>query len=1024
MNRVNRAALISSFVAAMIAHSAAMAAPQSTESSANSQSSGQQQENQSSNATEVEEVVVTGSRIKRTEFTTASPVLIITSEDASLEGLLSTTEILQTNTLAAGSQQINDQTTGFVTENGPGANTVALRGIGSSRTLVLLNGRRLSPAGARGQLAAADLNVIPSSIVQRTEILKDGASSVYGSDAIAGVINLITNQNLDEARINFSGNNVFDGGGETQNFSGSWGKTWNDKSNVSISFEHYKRDPLLVNQRDFLNCSQDLLTNVTSDSRSLFTSSAGQSLDIVDPATGQSKCFNTFTGQVRVLSNFFNPSSYLGDYKPDATAVKGGGPVGQNLNGWQRVGGSITNVIGLRPGSTPAANLKAYLDLRAAVNQDNPLYGTRTFISPAERNSVFAQASHEFSDAAKIYGEYLWNKRESSQTSFRQIFPQVHPFNPNNSFGEFIFPILIAPLSQNQEVEFQRGVVGLTGDFSAGPLNDWTYDVFVQRTESDATYGIDSFYNDRMNAVTGSTACNQAAITISGPVTCQPIRWTNPAVVAGGFFAMSQAERDFLMARDIGNTIYNQTTFGASVTGNLFDLPAGSVGAVFGIEQRKDEIDDIPGPQAISGNAWGLTSAGRTKGEDTVQEVFTELEVPLLRDLPAVKRLSFNGSFRWTDYDSYGSDTTYKAGLNWQIIDSIRFRGAYGTSFRAPALYELFLANQTSFLGQLSVDPCINWAQSSNETLRKNCAAANVPGDYNAAGSSSATIIAGGGQGVLSAETSNNTTIGLVWTPEELPISAAVDWWRIEVENQVAQFGAGSIVSACYNAPDFPNDAFCRLFVRQPGTADTRPNQILEVRNSYVNISNQIVEGTDWTVRFDKRFGKTRFTAQALVTYNFVDSSQLFRDSPNVSVRGRPYNNKWVSSLDLRFERGPWTFNWNIDTFSATTNDKFYGGDVFGGLGLPNCATTSASLAAYCVSAKYDQSTNLHFQHDMSLRYRADKWEAIVGVNNVFDKEPPIVSTGSGATRIGNAIAISNYDILGRRAFVNVGYRF
>ncbi|MGA0054618.1 MAG: TonB-dependent receptor plug domain-containing protein, partial [Steroidobacteraceae bacterium] len=230
MNRVNRAALISSFVAAMIAQSAALAAPQESQSTANSQQSGQQQ-SQSSDASEVEEVVVTGSRIKRTEFTTASPVLIITSEEASLEGLLSTTEILQTNTLAAGSQQINDQTTGFVTENGPGANTVALRGIGSSRTLVLLNGRRLSPAGARGQLAAADLNVIPSSIVQRTEILKDGASSVYGSDAIAGVINLITNQNLDEARINFSGTNVFDGGGETQNFSGSWGKTWNDKTN-------------------------------------------------------------------------------------------------------------------------------------------------------------------------------------------------------------------------------------------------------------------------------------------------------------------------------------------------------------------------------------------------------------------------------------------------------------------------------------------------------------------------------------------------------------------------------------------------------------------------------------------------------------------------------------------------------------------------------------------------------------------------------------------------------------------------
>ena len=1020
MNRVNRAALISSFVAAMIAHSAASAAPQTQQPAANSQESSQQQDSQSSSTSEVAEVVVTGSRIKRTEFTSASPVLIITSEEASLEGLLSTSEILQTNTLAAGSQQINDQTTGFVTENGPGANTVALRGIGSSRTLVLLNGRRLSPAGARGQLAAADLNVIPSSIVQRTEILKDGASSVYGSDAIAGVINLITNQNLDEARLNFSGNNVFDGGGETQNFSGSFGKTWNDKTNVSLSVEHFKRDPLLVQDRDFLNCAQDLLTNVTSDPRSLLTSRAGQQLDTIDPVTGQSKCFNIFTGVFR----FQTGPNVNGDYKPSATAVAGGGLLSRDLAGWERVGGAISTVVSLRPGSTPAANLAAYEALRAAVPQNNPLFGTRTFISPVERNSVFAQASHEFSDAAKIYGEYLWNKRESSQTSFRQIFPSVNPTNAGNTFGQFVLPILFAPLSQNQDVEFQRAVIGLTGDFSAGPLQNWTYDVFAQRTESEASYGIDSFYNDRVVASTGAGNCNPAAIRFSGPTDCVNVRWTHPDVISKGFYGMTAAEQNFLMARDVGNTIYNQTTIGASVTGTLFDLPAGSVGAVFGLEQRKDEIDDIPGPQAISGNAWGLTSAGRTKGDDTVQEVFTELEVPLLRDIPAIKRLSFNGSFRWTDYDSYGSDTTYKAGLNWQVIDSIRVRGAYGTSFRAPALFELFLANQTSFLAQLSVDPCINWGQSSNETLRRNCAAANIPGDYAAAGSSSATVIAGGGRGVLNAETSNNTTIGLVWTPESLPISAAVDWWRIEVENQVAQFGAGSIVSACYNSQTFPNEAFCTLFNRAPNNAAERPNQILEVRNSYVNISNQIVEGTDWTVRFDKRFGKTRFTAQALVTYMFVDSSQLFVDRPEVSVRGRPYNNKWVSSVDFRFERGPWTFNWNIDGFSATTNDKFFGGDVFGGIGLPNCATTSAALAPYCVSAKYDQSTNLHLQHDMSVRYRADKWEAIVGVNNVFDIDPPVVSTGSGATRIGNSIAISNYDILGRRAFVNVGYRF
>ena len=349
MTRVNRAALISAFVAAVVAHSAALAAPQSSGNTAQSSSSSE---------SAIEEVVVTGSRIKRTEFTSASPVLIITSEETSLEGLLSTSEILQTNTLAAGSQQINDQTTGFVTENGPGANTVALRGIGSSRTLLLLNGRRLSPAGARGQLASVDLNVIPSSIVQRTEILKDGASSVYGSDAIAGVVNLITNKNLDEGRLSASANSVFDGGGETQLFSASWGKVW-DNANFSVSYEYFNRDPMLVGDRDFLSCAQDLLTNVTQNPNSIFYSTAGQSLDIIDPATGQSKCFNLLDAVADRLQRG-------GRFVPDSTAVAGGGAFGLDLAGWKRVGLTYAQVLGARPTLTPAQALQAWRDRVAA----------------------------------------------------------------------------------------------------------------------------------------------------------------------------------------------------------------------------------------------------------------------------------------------------------------------------------------------------------------------------------------------------------------------------------------------------------------------------------------------------------------------------------------------------------------------------------------------------------------------------------------------------------------------------------
>ena len=1016
MNRVNRAALISSFVAAMIAQSAALAAPQANQSTANSQQSDQQQ---SSDATEVEEVVVTGSRIKRTEFTTASPVLIITSEDASLEGLLSTTEILQTNTLAAGSQQINDQTTGFVTENGPGANTVALRGIGSSRTLVLLNGRRLSPAGARGQLAAADLNVIPSSIVQRTEILKDGASSVYGSDAIAGVINLITNSNLDEGRLTLSGNNVIAGGGETQLASGSWGKRW-DEGNFSIAYEYFKRDPLRLSDRDFLTCARDSLVNVTQNPNSVWYQTAGQELDLIDPATGSSKCFNTLYAVVDRLQGTG------GRFVPDANARLGGGaqgalaPTWGDLNGWRRVGFSIAQLPALRPDLSPAQLVDAWKKSQLEVPTFAEQQTSRTFISPVERHSVFSEGSYKFSDSAKLYGEFLYNKRDSSQESWRQLFPNVSAANPSNPFGVISRSIVLIPSDSSQSVEFKRAVVGLNGEFSSGPLSGLSYDTYVQRTESKASYTNDIIFNDRVNATTGAAGCNAAAITISGPVTCQPINWFNPTTITSGQF--SQAEKDFLFVKETGNTTYDQTLFGASLTGNIYDLPAGSVGAVFGVEVRKDSINDLPGFNARNNNLWGQTSAGQTKGSDTVKEAYTEIEVPLLRDVPAIKRLSFNGSFRWTDYDSYGSDSTYKAGLNWQVIDSIRLRGAYGTSFRAPALFELFLANQTGFLGQTSVDPCIRWDTSSNPNIVKNCGpgGANLPAGWTNP-NSSALVITGGGAGVLDAETSDNVTVGLIWTPDSLPVSAAVDWWRIEVNNQVSTFGAGNIVSSCYNSENFPNDAFCSLFKRESGATAPNFGQITEVRNSYVNIAKQTVEGTDWTVRFNKRFGKTTLRVNALVTYMFVDSAQVFKNFPETNARGRIYNNKWVSSLDMNLERGPWAFNWNIDAFSEATEDGAFGGNVFGWRGFPNCLTSTSPL---CVAAEYDQTASMAVYHDMSVRYRADKWEAILGVNNVFDKDPPQGSLGTVGAQVANSYAISNYDVLGRRVFATVSMRF
>ena len=1008
MAQNHKASLVAAFVAAIVGHSAASAAPQSTPAPAPQEAQAER------TASDIEEVTVTGSRIRRSEFTAASPVVIITSEETSLEGLLSTSEILQTNTLAAGSQQINDQTTGFVTENGPGANTIALRGVGSSRTLVLLNGRRLSPAGARGQLAAADLNTIPNSIIQRTEILKDGASSVYGSDAIAGVINLITRKNLDGAEIQLNGTHTFDGGGEQRRASANFGKQF-ENGGFSLSYEFFERDSMLVRERDFLNCAQDRLQNVTTNGNSVFFSQ-GSSLDIIDPVTGQSKCFNILDSAADRLQGAG------GRFVPDATATAGGGTFGLDLAGWRRVGLSFAQVQAARPTATLQQQLDLWRQTQAAVPNAPERFGSRTFISPVTRNSVYLEGDYAFSDSFEVFAEALYNKRESAQQSWRQLFPNVATANPSNPFGVISRSIVTIPTNSEQEVEFSRFVVGARGDLNIGSLEGWNYEIFGQQTESKSEYTNDIIYNDRVVATTGATACNAAAITISGPVTCQPVNWFRPDTILNGNF--SDAEKAFLFTRETGNTTYDQTLFGASVNGNIFSLPAGEVGFVLGVEARKDSIDDIPGFNARNGNLWGQTSAGRTKGSDEVREAYTEVEVPLLADLPGVKRLSLNGSYRWTDYESYGSDSTYKVGLNWQIIDSVRLRGAYGTSFRAPALFELFLANQTGFLAQSSVDPCLNWNTSSNPLIVQNCgpSGANLPQNWTNP-NSSALIITGGGAGVLDAETSNNSTVGLIWTPANLPVNLAVDWWRIEIENQVSQFGAGNIVSQCYNSPSFPNEPFCTLFTRVSNPAATNFGQITEVRNSYVNISNQTVEGIDWQARVNQRFGKNTFRANLQLTYMIVDSDQVFETSPVQNRRGLIYNNKVVSSLDMYLDRGKWTYSWGMNYFSETSNDDFYGGDTFGWRGFPSCLTAAATSTT-CVAAKYDQTAESIITHSASVRYRADKWTAIVGVQNIFDQEPPLVSTGSGAIRIGNAVAISNYDVLGRRAFATVEYRF
>lgn len=986
---------------------------------------------------DVSELVITGSRIKRSEFTSSAPIQVITAEQSTLEGLVDTTEILQQSTVASGSFQVNNQLTGFVTDGGPGANTISLRGLGATRTLVLLNGRRVGPAGTRGTVGPVDLNVIPNSIIERVEILKDGASSIYGSDAVAGVINLITKTNLDGGEIGVFANVPFEGEGEQFRVNASWGKTF-DRGYVNASFDYFDSKVLRRRDRDDTSCASDYLFDGVTGDRVDFANT-----DPSQEASDQFKCYNLFTRVWRTAgTNNFGDVLWTDPGVTYPTNLQGNSGGRRCTPPTYLVCVNVTNGQGNE--ALPVAGLarQARIGFPGTYpysHQDAEPYGRASILSPVQRTSLYFTGGYDIFPGVEAYGELLFNKRESTQYGARQFFPVVLNANPGNQFGTTLgtgnpTPIIPLKSDRSQEVDYWRGVIGARGD-----IGNWSWDIFYQHSDSDATYSTDIIYNDRVIAATQfPVACNQAFIISGGNCASlnggAGIPWSSARILNGDF---NDSEREFLFLVESGNTKYTQDLVEASISGDLFTLPAGPIGAAFGVSWRQDEINDTPGLNERTGNLWGSTSAGITAGSDTVKEVFAEFEVPLLKGLPAVESLDLQVSGRYTDYDSFGSDSTYKIGVNWQITDAWRIRATKGTSFRAPALYELYLANQTSFLGQTAIDPCVQWELDTNPFIQANCAAAGVPMGYTAAGTSSATIITGGGAGILDAETSEAYTVGLIWTPSFIDLSVAVEYFDFLVENQVAQFGAANILNECYTSPTFPADPFCTLFTRNgaappPGSAGAFAIQ--SVNNSYVNVAEQVNRGIDLTLRYEHEFDFGRLTFDSQFTWQLKDTTQLLGGAAVTDDNGETTEPDFTGTASLRFDRGDWTFFWNTDLIGKQSDTEAFGGDVFGStrysttctgaLGTQPCATYIAQGVAWTVVPRqvfFKQYSEFTAYHAFSVRRRMDDWTFQAGIQNIFDERPPSQSTGQ--FRIGTA-AINLYDIRGRRAFFSITKRW
>ena len=338
-----------------------------------------------------------------------------------------------------------------------------------------------------------------------------------------------------------------------------------------------------------------------------------------------------------------------------------------------------------------------------------------------------------------------------------------------------------------------------------------------------------------------------------------------------------------------------------------------------------------------------------------------------------------------------------------------------GTSFRAPALFEQFLGDETSFIGQLAIDPCIDWGESTNDNIRANCAAIGIAPDYTGGNSSSALVISGGGVETLEPETSDAFTVGLVFTPNFADLSIAADYFEFEVNNQISQLGAGSIVSGCYSGSNFPN-TFCDLFVRAPGTDASRPNQILTVDDTFVNVNSQKVSGVDVTVLWNKDFDFGRLQVEGQTTYTKENVQLLFAPGSvegfdATDFAGRIGSPQIVTNLRSTLTRGDWRFNWFMQ-YIAETDNKDIANEEFRYFGFDG--------------ARRDITMDAVAYHNLSVFYETDTWGVLVGVSNVLDEEPDLVSTGSGSDTLRGNVpnSATQYDLLGRRVFARFNYRF
>jgi len=933
-----------------------------------------------------ERIQVTGSRIKRADLEGANPVQVITREDLVSSGITNMGDILQEIPSVAGAG-----TNTAINNGGSGAVRVSLRGLGANRTLVLLNGRRMVASGT-GANSSVDLSTIPTAIVQRVEVLKDGASAIYGSDAIGGVVNIITRSDFEGAEFNASydiGTEEWDG--ETKSLDFTIGFS-NDKGNAVINAYYVQQGEQMSGDRDWSEFDYSL--NPYTGERDKGGSSAGP--------WGNYNGVETFTGNGTETCSTVTHGAANGPGQSDPT--------------------SFSNETGYD-----------------CIDFSKDLYNfapANFHLTPQERYGIFASAAYELTDSINFKTEINFN-RNTSTTLLAPIplaplafFGVSAPYSADNYYNITAGPkdingdtVEIADWRRRVvetggrettfRVETVRAMMSLDGDFG----DTWGWEVSYIFGRNDATTNSAGGVNfDKvelavgpsfLDATTGDVVCGTVDAPIAGCVSL------NTFGIPGTDTEISQEMLDYISfdAHDLGGN--EQQIISASMFGELFDLPAGTVGAAFGIEHREESGFDFPDALIALGVTSG-SSRQATEGDYSVDEVYFETNIPLLYDVVGADTLEMDLAIRYSDYDTFGDTTNHKIGVRWVPMDGLMIRGTSSTAFRAPSTSDLFQGASDNS-PEVS-DPC-----QSNPTAF--CIANGVPiAGFEPIGDQLSSTR--GGNPDLQPEEADITTLGIVYSPSFVEgLSMTLDYWDIEITNAISTIGEQLILTKCAN-----EGVFCDKITRH-GVDSVLYGNSSDIDDRTTNVGGVDSSGYDFNIRYSTELAIG--TLRANMDTTFYDTYDITQADGSIVENAGFYREnggdgnfpEWKTNINLTLTNDDWSAGWDIRYIGEV--EEHWGnesvGDIAeeGGL-FPSFKTKAVTDASGNITS-YDLFRDIKAQviHDVRFTYYFDNITTTVGIDNVFDEEPPFAATG-----FNDNTDPRTYNTTGRHLYISAGFKF